>query len=221
MSQHLLRGLYAITDPDLITSDRLIATATLAVRGGAHLLQYRNKSADTGRRQQEAASLATVCGQYDVLFIVNDDVELAAAVSADGVHLGRDDPQIAVARHRLGPRALIGVSCYNRLARGRAAAAAGADYLAFGRFYPSRTKPAAVSADLDVLRAARAEFSQPLVAIGGITPENGHQLIEAGADMLAVIHGVFGHKDPEAAARRYAELFENPEPGIQNSEQDW
>jgi thiamine-phosphate pyrophosphorylase len=211
MCQRLLRGLYAITDPDLIASDRLVATITLVVRGGARLIQYRNKSSDAGRRQQEAASLATVCRQYGVLFIVNDEVELAAAVAADGVHLGRDDPQIAVARHRLGPHAIIGVSCYNRLARGRAAATAGADYLAFGRFYPSLTKPAAVSADLDVLRAARAEFSQPLVAIGGITPENGNQLIEAGADMLAVIHGVFGRKDPEAAARRYAELFENPE----------
>jgi thiamine-phosphate pyrophosphorylase len=210
MSQRLLHGLYAITDPDLIASDRLVATITLAIRGGARLIQYRNKSSDAGQRQQEAASLATVCRQYAVLFIVNDDVELAAAVAADGVHLGRDDPQIAVARHRLGPRAIIGVSCYNQLARGRAAATAGADYLAFGRFHPSKTKPAAVSADLDVLRAARAEFSQPLVAIGGITPENGNQLIEAGADMLAVIHGVFGQNDPEAAARRYAELFENP-----------
>jgi thiamine-phosphate pyrophosphorylase len=211
MSQRLLHGLYAITDPDLIPPGRLVATITLAVRGGARLIQYRNKSADAGRRQQEAASLATVCRRYAVPFMVNDDVELAAAVAADGIHLGRDDPQIAVARHRLGPHAIIGVSCYNQLARGRAAATAGADYLAFGRFYPSRTKPAAVSADLDVLRAARAEFSQPLVAIGGITPENGSQLIEAGADMLAVIHGVFGRKDPEAAARRYAELFENPE----------
>jgi thiamine-phosphate pyrophosphorylase len=211
MSQRLLHGLYAITDPDLIPPGRLVATITLAVRGGARLIQYRNKSADAGRRQQEAASLATVCRRYAVPFMVNDDVELAAAVAADGVHLGRDDPQIAVARHILGPHAIIGVSCYNQLARGRAAATAGADYLAFGRFYPSRTKPAAVSADLDVLRAARAEFSQTLVAIGGITPENGGQLIEAGADMLAVIHGVFGQKDPEAAARRYAELFENPQ----------
>jgi thiamine-phosphate pyrophosphorylase len=211
MSQRLLCGLYAITDPDLIAADRLVPTTTLAVKGGARVIQYRNKSADADQRQQEAASLATVCRRYSVLFIVNDDVELAAAVAADGVHLGRDDPQIAMARRRLGPRAIIGVSCYNQLARARAAAAGGADYLAFGRFYPSRTKPAAVAADLDVLRVAHTAFSQPLVAIGGITPENGKQLIEAGADMLAVIHGVFGQKDPEAAARRYAELFENSE----------
>ena len=221
MPQRPLRGLYAVTDPNLIASDRLVATVTLAIGGGARLVQYRNKSAEAGQREQQAAELVAVCRRYDVPFIVNDDVELAAATAADGVHLGRDDPQITAARHRLGPRAIIGVSCYNQLARGRAAAAAGADYLAFGRFYPSRTKPAAVSAGIDLLRTARTEFSQPLVAIGGITPENGERLIVAGADMLAVIHGVFGQSDSEAAARRYADLFEKPKPNSQHSEQDW
>jgi len=220
MPQRPLRGLYAVTDPALIASDRLAAAVTLAIRGGARLVQYRNKSANADQREQEAASLVAVCRRYGVPFIVNDDVELAAATAADGVHLGRDDPQITAARQRLGPRAIVGVSCYNELERGRAAAAAGADYLAFGRFYPSRTKPAAISAGIDLLRSARTEFSQPLVAIGGITPENGGRLVVAGADMLAVIHGVFGQSDIEAAARRYAGLFENPQPNSPHSVPD-
>ncbi|MAT65105.1 MAG: hypothetical protein CMN57_05635 [Gammaproteobacteria bacterium] len=138
---------------------------------------------------------------------------MAAAAGAHGVHLGRDDAAVTAARERLGPRAIIGVSCYNELDRARQAARLGADYVAFGRFFPSRTKPQAVQAEPALLTAARRELGLPLVAIGGITPENGGLLLAAGADMLAVIHGVFGAADIEAAARGYTALFSNRRSG--------
>jgi thiamine-phosphate pyrophosphorylase len=144
--------------------------------------------------------------------LVNDDVELAAAVEADGVHLGRDDPAIERARARLGKSALIGVSCYNQLARALDAETRGADYVAFGSFFPSPTKPGAVRASLDLLQEARARLRVPIVAIGGITPENGASLIAAGADLLAVIDGVFNRTDIRAAAARYTQLFTTPSP---------
>ena len=203
----MLAGLYAITDPQLTPGAALVAAVDAALRGGARVIQYRDKSGAAARRRLEAAALSDLCRRRGALFIVNDDIELAADVDAAGVHLGRDDPQVRAARHRLGPRAIIGVSCYNELARAQAAAEQGADYIAFGRFFPSLTKPQAVPAERGLLRAARATLSLPVVAIGGITPDNGGLLIEAGADMLAVIHGVFGQPDIEAAARRFADLF--------------
>ncbi len=139
--------------------------------------------------------------------IVNDDVELAAAVGAAGVHLGRDDAALQAARTRLGAEAIIGISCYNDLQRARQAAQAGADYVAFGRFYPSHSKPQAVLAEPALLSQATTELALPVVAIGGITPANGRALLAAGASMLAAIHGVFGQPDITAAARRYADLF--------------
>ncbi|RRQ21471.1 thiamine phosphate synthase [Thiohalobacter thiocyanaticus] len=202
-----MHGLYAITDPDLLPDDRLVEGVTAALAGGARAVQFRDKRPDRARRQALAAQLNTLCRDHDALFLVNDDVELTAAVGAHGVHLGRDDPAIAAARERLGPQAIIGVSCYNELERARRARDGGADYVAFGRFFPSRTKPDAVQAGAELLRAARRELDLPLVAIGGITPENGGSLLAAGADMLAVIHGLFGAADIEAAARRYAALF--------------
>ncbi|MFA7095023.1 MAG: thiamine phosphate synthase [Gammaproteobacteria bacterium] len=206
MSRFHLHGLYAITNeaPDACElSDRVAR----ALRGGARAIQYRDKSGDAARRLQEAEALRALCRAYNVPLIVNDDVELARAVGADGVHLGKDDASIAEARTALGAGAIIGVSCYNSLERALQADAAGADYVAFGSFFPSSTKPAAVRASLELLGTARAQIRLPIVAIGGITPENGAQLVAAGADMLAVIQGVFGAPDPEAAARRYAALF--------------
>lgn len=202
-----MKGLYVITDPELIPAGRLVTSVGQAIAGGASLVQYRNKRATPEARVREARALANLCRQQGVRFIVNDDVGLAARVAADGVHLGRDDPELTAAREALGERAIIGISCYNRLERARQAVGAGADYLAFGRFFPSQTKPDAVAAGVELLRQAREEFSLPLVAIGGITPENGAQLVAAGADSLAVIHGIFGQPDIEAAARRYSELF--------------
>ena len=202
-----LRGLYAITDNQLSPGALLEASVAAALRGGARVIQYRDKSTDTTLRLREARALVDICHSHNALLIINDDVELAAACGADGVHLGKDDLDLAQARERLGGQTIIGLSCYNDLERARRAAHAGADYIAFGRFFPSRTKPNASAATPETLRAARRELALPLVAIGGITPDNGRLLIDAGADMLAVIHGVFGQPDIEAAARRFAELF--------------
>ncbi|RMG29559.1 MAG: thiamine phosphate synthase [Gammaproteobacteria bacterium] len=205
------RGLYAITDPARTPGPRLFEAVAAALRGGARVVQYRNKTAPPGVRRDEAARLAALCRAHGAPFLVNDDPRLAAEVEADGVHLGREDPELRQARRLLGPRRWIGISCYNRLERARQAQDAGADYVAFGRFFPSRTKPEAVPATPALLRAARRELRLPVVAIGGITPENGRVLIEAGADMLAVIHALFGQPDVEAAARALARLFE---PGV-------
>ena len=200
-----LRGLYAITDGRLLPS--LLPGVEAALRGGARLVQYREKSADPARRTAEARALVDLCRSHGVPLIVNDDVELAASLGADGVHLGKDDGDIGPARVRLGPRAIIGVSCYDSLERAVQAAHAGADYVAFGSFFASASKPDAVRAPLGLLTAARARLGIPLCAIGGITPDNGGGLLQAGADMLAVIHGLFGTADIRAAAEGYSRLF--------------
>jgi thiamine-phosphate pyrophosphorylase len=196
-------GLYAISNgprPDLL------AACAATLRGGASVLQYRDKSAERARRLAEATALAALCAQFRVPLIVNDDVELAASVGAAGVHLGEDDGGIGAARARLGAAAIIGVSCYDSIDRARELALAGADYLAFGAFFLSVTKPHARRATLELLRAARP-LGLPLVAIGGITADNAPPLLAAGADFVAAISGVFDAVDPEAAARRYANLF--------------
>ncbi|ROR34793.1 thiamine phosphate synthase [Inmirania thermothiophila] len=203
-----LCGLYVLTDGALTPGARLLPAVAAAIRGGARLVQYRDKGGDARRRLEEATALAALCRRAGVPLVVNDDPALARAAGAAGVHLGADDPDPAEARRLLGPQALVGVSCYDSLARAEEAAAAGADYVAFGSFFPSRTKPAARRAPPALLQRARARLALPLVAIGGITPDNGAALVAAGADLLAVVHGVFGAADIEAAARRYAALFE-------------
>jgi thiamine-phosphate pyrophosphorylase len=200
-------GLYAIADTRYLDDARIEAAVAEAIAGGARIIQYRDKTDNALERTRQASELAALCRQHDVIFIVNDDVALAKQAGADGVHLGREDTSLAQARAQLGPRAIIGVSCYNELERALRAQADGADYVAFGRFFPSRTKPRAVPADVALLRAARQKLRVPIVAIGGITPENGAALIAAGADALAVIEGVFGQADVRAAAQRYARLF--------------
>ncbi|MCU0935768.1 MAG: thiamine phosphate synthase [Gammaproteobacteria bacterium] len=206
----LQRGLYAVTDGLDRPIEALIALVELAVLGGAVVVQYRDKSGDAARRAREAGALRELCRAHGVPLLVNDDVELARSVGADGVHLGRDDLPLADARARLGPAAVIGASCYADPARAIAAEAAGADYVAFGRFFPSRTKPLATPASVAMLAAVRPRLRVPVVAIGGITPENAPALIAAGADLLAVVQGVFGDPDPHAAATRFATLFETP-----------
>lgn len=210
MPEPVVRGLYAIADTLYLPEERLASAVEEAITGGARVIQYRDKGHDRARRHRQALILLAVCRARGVPLIVNDDVELAAAIDADGVHVGRDDAAIAAACAQFGANRIIGVSCYNELERARAAESAGASYVAFGRFFPSRSKPQAVSAPIELLSRARAELRVPIVAIGGITPENGGSLIEAGADALAVIEGVFNQTDVRAAARRYARLFENP-----------
>lgn len=202
-----VRGLYAIADTRYLSEARLIAAVGEAIAGGAALIQYRDKGIDAERRRAQARALLALCRRHGVSFIVNDDVALAAALGADGVHIGRDDPGLADTRRQLGADRLIGVSCYNELERALTAQAQGADYIAFGSFFPSPTKPQAVRAGVELLRAARAQLRIPIVAIGGITPENGADLLAAGADALAVIDGVFNQPDIRAAAQRYARLF--------------
>ena len=197
------RGLYAITDGPRTD---LLEVVAQALAGGVRVLQYRDKTADAARRHAEATALKQLCDAHAAPLIVNDDVALAAAAGATGVHLGRDDGDVAAARAALGADAIIGVSCYDSLERARAAAAAGADYVAFGAFFPSPTKPLAVRASLDLLRHS-ATLGVPRVAIGGITPDNAPSLIEAGADFLAVISAVFAAPDVRAAAQRFARLY--------------
>lgn len=204
---HQLRGLYVITDSALIPINQLVPRVNAAIDGGACIVQYRDKSRDQTRRLLEATALSQACRDRGATFIVNDDPSLALEAEADGVHLGGDDASPQQARELLGPDAVIGISCYNNLERAEQAVQAGADYIAFGRFFPSQSKPQAIQADISLLREAKALFGLPIAAIGGITPENGGALIAAGADMLAIIHGVFGQEDVRLAAQAYAVLF--------------
>ncbi|MBU6422020.1 MAG: thiamine phosphate synthase [Gammaproteobacteria bacterium] len=208
IASHGLHGLYALTDSGLTAGRPLSDAVAAAIRGGTRLVQYRDKSADHARRTREAQVLLAVCREYEVPFIVNDDVALAGEIGADGVHLGREDAALEEARVQLGPRALIGVSCYASLERAIAAEHAGADYVAFGSFFASPSKPQAVHAPQSLLTEARQRLNVPICAIGGITPANGAELLTAGADMLAVISGLFAQTDIEAAARCYARLFQ-------------
>lgn len=200
------RGLYLIT-PDETDTARLLARVEPLL---AHVvwLQYRNKGADAAKRREQAAALLPACRAHGVPLIVNDDWRVAAAVGADGAHVGELDGDLAEARIALGPAAILGASCYDDLSRARRAAAAGASYVAFGAFHPTATKPGARRATPELLRAA-AELRLPRVAIGGLTPDNVGPVVAAGADLIAVISGVFGARDPEAAARSYRRAIEN------------
>lgn len=200
----IIRGLYAIT-PELPDSETLLRRAALALEGGVAVLQYRSKLSGGEQRMREARSLAAMCRGHNVPLIVNDDVELALESGADGVHLGREDGEIAGARARLRGK-LLGASCYNSLAAARAAVAAGADYVAFGSVFPSSTKPAALRSPLTLFGEARS-LGVPLVAIGGITLENAPQLLGAGADCLAVLSDLFEAPDIAEKARAYGKLF--------------
>jgi thiamine-phosphate pyrophosphorylase len=197
-------GLYLVTPDEPDTSRLLARVAPLLVH--AACLQYRNKAADPTLQLQQAQALQALCAPHGLPLIVNDDPGLAGRAGAAGVHLGADDPAIASARAQLGEAAIIGVSCYDDLSRARAAAAAGADYLAFGAFFPSPTKPNARQATAQLLRDA-GPLRLPRVAIGGITPDNAAPLVEAGADLIAVISGVFDAPDPVAAARACRALY--------------
>jgi thiamine-phosphate pyrophosphorylase len=200
------RGLYAIT-PDERDTARLLARVRAVVDAGACWLQYRNKTADDRLRREQASALLPLCRAAGVPLIVNDDWRLAAAIGADGAHLGEDDGELGEARAALGSDALLGASCYDSLERARDAVTRGANYVAFGAFFPSPTKPHARRACPTLLQASAA-LGVPRVAIGGITPDNGRALVAAGADLLAVISGVFDAPDPAAAVRAYRRCFD-------------
>jgi thiamine-phosphate pyrophosphorylase len=200
-----LAGLYAVT-PDLADTEDLVARVTDALEGGASAIQYRNKTAGPALRLAQASALARVHAIRGGIYIVNDDAALAAAVGADGVHIGEEDGAIAAAREVLGPDRIIGVSCYDDFQSARAAVAAGADYVAFGSFFLSAVKPGARRADIALLGEARS-LGVPVIAIGGITSSNAGELRGAGADAVAVISAVFMAPDIEAAARAVAAAF--------------
>jgi thiamine-phosphate pyrophosphorylase len=199
-----LRGLYAIT-PDTADTDALARKVEQALAGGAAALQYRNKVLSREKRLAQAQQLAALAQGYGVPFIVNDDVEIALAVGANGAHLGKEDAALPAARERLAGK-ILGASCYDRLELARTAVAAGADYVAFGSVFPSATKPGAVRAPLALFAEARP-LGVPLAAIGGITLDNAPQLLAAGAELLAVVSDLFDAADVAARARQYARLF--------------
>ena len=210
MSKASIHGLYAIADTRTIAPGELPYRVAAAIVGGARIVQYRQKGSGATRPHNEVRDLLAACRRLHTPLIINDDVELAATLRADGIHLGRDDTDPSAARARLGGRAIIGVSCYDDLDRALEAQAAGADYVAFGSFFASKTKPEAVRAPIELLQRARNRLNIPLVAIGGITAHNAARLLAAGADAIAVIGGIFTEDDPCAAARRYSALFATP-----------
>lgn len=207
MYNHKLTGLYAITDAAQNDQQQLITDVEQALLGGAHIIQYRDKTTQHDQRCDTAKQLRKLTRQHNALLIINDDVNLASNSHADGVHLGCDDVPISAARTQLGSDAIIGVSCYNDFSLAKQATNNGADYIAFGRFFPSHTKPDAIQANIETLQRAKRELDIPVAAIGGITTENAATLINAGADMLAIVNDVFSQADIKTAAQHYQKFF--------------
>ncbi|VVN81279.1 thiamine phosphate synthase [Pseudomonas fluorescens] len=195
-----LRGLYAITDSQLLAG-KFLPYVEAALEGGVTLLQYRDKSSDEARRLREAETLRTLCERYGAQLIINDDAELAARLGV-GVHLGQTDGPLTPARALLGRKAIIGSTCHAQLELAEQAAKEGASYVAFGRFFNSNTKPGAPAATLDLLDQARSKLHLPICVIGGITLENAAPLVAHGADLLAVVHGLFGAASTQEVTQR-------------------
>ena len=205
-------GLYAVT-PDMDDTPALLARVEAALAGGARLLQYRNKTASSPLRLVQARALLALCWGYQVPLIINDHLDLALALDAGGLHVGAEDGSAAEARKRLGPDKILGVSCYGRVENALAAVEAGATYVAFGGFFPSRVKPGSARTPIALLGEAKRKLKLPIVAIGGITPENAPQLIDAGADAVAVISALFAADDVKLAAQTFGALFSRGKPG--------
>jgi thiamine-phosphate pyrophosphorylase len=205
--------LYAITDSQLLPGEKLFTGVEAALKGGCKYIQYRDKSGDTAKRLQEATRLLALCKHYQANLIINDDAPLAQAVGAQGVHLGQGDGDVAAARRLLGENIIIGVTCHDSLALAEKAIAEGANYIAFGRFFPSSTKPDARPAPLSLLGEAREKFPHATVAaIGGITLNNLRSVKAAGADLIAVCNEIFAAQDIEAQVKLFIELEDNYEP---------
>lgn len=211
-----LRGLYAIT-PEGESPKVLLERVEAVLRGGAALVQYRDKSGDGARRAEVARALLTLCRRFGARLLINDDLALALAIDADGVHLGAGDGDLRAARLALAPGRILGASCYAEFDRARQAVAAGADYVAFGAVFASPTKPLAVRAPLSLFARCRDELRLPSCAIGGITSANAASLLAAGADLLAVVSDLFEASDVSARAAAYQQLFEDSEHGIPQS----
>ncbi len=210
MAKKTIEGLYLLADTSVLQGEALLEAVAAALAAGASVVQYRDKSHDPHKRRGEAMALRALCAVHGAAFLVNDDARLALEVDADGVHIGRDDGGLAAARALLGADKIIGVSCYNQPQRAHRAQSEGADYVAFGAFFPSGIKPDAVRANIALLRDA--SLIVPLVAIGGINAENAAPLIANGASALAVISAVLKAEDPGAAAREIVQLFEKRKP---------
>jgi len=205
-----LKGLYAITDERLTPNDSICAQVKECLLGGASIIQLRNKTAPDSELFDIALELKRLCREYGAFFIINDRVRLAREVGADGVHIGKDDTDYKKAREILGQKAIIGVSCYNEIERALEAFKLGADYVAFGSFFPSPTKPEAVKAPMDLLKKAKKELDIPICVIGGITASNVKKLIAYGADMAAVITDLWTAPDIKAKAQEFCKCFDAP-----------
>ncbi len=205
------RGLYVIADHGLADRERLLDISEQLLATGIAALQYRDKRTVAPDHQRTARELLSLCRQFNCPLIINDDLDLAAEIGANGVHLGRTDPSLRQARQRLGDKAIIGVSCYNEADRARCAARQGADYIALGAFHPSTSKPGAAVAGLPLLSELADELTLPIAVIGGIRPENAPPLLAAGASLLAVISGIWRAPDPLCAAQAYNSLFADQE----------
>ena len=203
-----IKGLYAVT-PDIADTDLLIKKVEAALQGGVNILQYRNKQANHKLQTQQARAILPLCRQYNVPLIINDSVKLCLTLDADGVHLGADDGNLAEVRARLGESKILGASCYNRFDLAIAAQNQGADYVAFGACFASNTKPNAPVANLSLFSQARAELSVPSVAIGGINLQNANQVIQAGADAIAVIQAIFAADDVRLATQQFSQFFKH------------
>ena len=207
MTHRRLRGLYAITDEELIPEPVFTASIEQALKGGTSIIQYRDKSVNEAKRLEQAGALRSLCSQYNARLIINDDIELAKAVAADGVHLGEDDVSMEQARRVLGDEAVIGISCYNQLQSAVEAQAAGADYVAFGAVFTSPTKPNARPASCELISEAKSLLDIPVCAIGGIDQSNVKRVIDSGADMAAMISGLFSEEDICLSAKHISRLF--------------
>jgi thiamine-phosphate pyrophosphorylase len=201
-----MKGLYLVT-PDWDDTQKLLEVSEAGLRGGAALLQYRHKTADAQLRKTQAAQLQVLCRRYSVPFIVNDFVDLCIELDADGIHVGGTDATVVQVRAAVGATKIVGASCYGSMDLARDAYRAGASYVAFGGFYPSRVKKYEVSTPPEIVAQAKREIPLPNVVIGGMTPDNAAPLVAQGTDMVAAISSVYLAQDPEAVARRFIELF--------------
>lgn len=201
------KGLYVITEHEQLGFTEVLSRTELILQSGIVALQYRNKFADTRQKLFEARQLQSLCKRYATLFVINDDVELAIELQSDGIHIGREDPGCMTTRSRVGKNMLVGVSCYNDLNLAEAACSCGADYIAFGAMFPTSSKANTSKASPDIIKTAKQRYNLPVVAIGGITPENCRPVLKAGADMLAVISSVYLATDPPSVVNHFNQLI--------------